>query len=512
MLEIFMSKQARTAIEPTRNENYAEWYQQVIKAADLAENSDVRGCMVIKPWGYAIWENIQKVLDEMFRETGHKNAYFPIFIPKSYFEKEAEHVEGFAKECAIVTHSRLENDGKGGLKVAGELTEPYIVRPTSETIIGESFSRWVNSYRDLPLLINQWANIVRWEMRTRLFLRTAEFLWQEGHTVHETYDDAMIETLKMLDVYATFAETYLAIPVIKGEKTEGERFPGAVATYCIEAMMQDKKALQSGTSHFLGQNFAKASNIKFQNRNGEVQHAWTTSWGVSTRLIGALIMTHSDDDGLVLPPKIAPAHAVLIPIYKNEDERKEIMLFIDEIKSALKQAKFDNHSIRLETDDRDMTSSERNWYWIKKGIPVRLEIGPRDLQNRSVFMGRRDKDARDKLAVSFADLLLTLPEVLEDIQNNIYQKALNLRTSNTINIDNKEEFYAFFTPKDAEQPEIHGGFAHSHWCGSLDCEAAIKDDLKVTIRCIPQNAETEKGKCIYCGNESSKRVIFAKSY
>jgi prolyl-tRNA synthetase len=277
-------------------------------------------------------------------------------------------------------------------------------------------------------------------------------------------------------------------------------------------MMQDKKALQSGTSHFLGQNFAKASNIKFQNRNGEVQHAWTTSWGVSTRLIGALIMTHSDDDGLVLPPKIAPAHAVLIPIYKNEDERKEIMLFIDEIKSALKQAKFDNHSIRLETDDRDMTSSERNWYWIKKGIPVRLEIGPRDLQNRSVFMGRRDKDARDKLAVSFADLLVTLPEVLEDIQNNIYQKALNLRTSNTINIDDKVDFYAFFTPKDAEQPEIHGGFAHSHWCGSLDCEAAIKDDLKVTIRCIPQNAETEKGKCIYCGNESSKRVIFAKSY
>lgn len=507
-----MSKAVRTAIEPTREENYAEWYQQVIKAADLAENSDVRGCMVIKPWGYAIWENIQRVLDGMFRETGHRNAYFPIFIPKSYFEKEAEHVEGFAKECAVVTHSRLEDDGKGGLKVAGELTEPYIVRPTSETIIGESFSRWVNSYRDLPLLINQWANIVRWEMRTRLFLRTAEFLWQEGHTVHESYEDAMQETLKMLDVYADFAQNYLAIPVIKGEKTEGERFPGAVSTYCIEAMMQDKKALQSGTSHFLGQNFAKSSNIKFQNRNGEVQYAWTTSWGVSTRLIGALIMTHSDDNGLVLPPKIAPSHAAVIPIYKNDEEKAAIMNFVEEIKTALKQIRYDDQHIRLEIDDRDMTSSERNWFWIKKGIPVRLEIGPRDLQNRSVFMGRRDKDAKDKKGLAFDELIKELPMILDDIQNNIFQKALELRKNNTVNIDDKEEFYRFFTPKNAEQPEIHGGFANSHWCGNTDCETKIKDDLKVTIRCIPNDAVEEAGSCICCGKESRRRVIFAKSY
>jgi prolyl-tRNA synthetase len=507
-----MSKAVRTAIEPSREENYAEWYQQVIKAADLAENSEVRGCMVIKPWGYAIWENIQRILDGMFRETGHRNAYFPIFIPKSYFEKEAEHVEGFAKECAIVTHSRLEDDGKGGLKVAGELTEPYIVRPTSETIIGESFSRWVNSYRDLPLLINQWANIVRWEMRTRLFLRTAEFLWQEGHTVHESQEDAMQETLKMLDVYGEFAENYLAIPVIKGEKTESERFPGAVSTYCIEAMMQDRKALQSGTSHFLGQNFAKSSNIKFQNRNGEVQYAWTTSWGVSTRLIGALIMSHSDDNGLVLPPKIAPSHAVIIPIYKNEEEKAQILGFVDEIKALMKQVCYDGIPLRLEIDDRDLTSSERSWYWIKKGIPVRLEIGPRDYQNRSVFLGRRDKEAKEKISVSFDELATMLPAILDDIQSNIFQKAVELRKSYTINIDDKAEFYAFFTPKNEEQPEIHGGFANSHWCGKSECENIIKDDLKVTVRCIPNGAKAESGTCICCGQPSQYRVIFAKSY
>jgi prolyl-tRNA synthetase len=507
-----MDKPVRTAIEPTREENYAEWYQQVIKAADMAENSDVRGCMVIKPWGYAIWENIQRILDGMFRETGHKNAYFPIFIPKSYFEKEAEHVEGFAKECAIVTHSRLEDDGKGGLKVAGELAEPYIVRPTSETIIGESFSRWVNSYRDLPLLINQWANIVRWELRTRLFLRTAEFLWQEGHTVHESYDDAMLETMKMLDVYGEFAEKYLAIPVIKGEKTEGERFPGAVSTFCIEAMMQDRKALQSGTSHFLGQNFAKSSNIKFQNRQGEVQYAYTTSWGVSTRLIGALIMSHSDDNGLVLPPKVAPAHAVIIPIYKNEAEREAIMAFVEEIKLAFKKVQYDGIPIRLEIDDRDMTGSERSWYWIKKGIPIRMEIGPRDLQSRSVFMGRRDKEPKEKMGFTFEEVLSKLPVILDEIQENIYQKALAYRAQYTVNIDKKEDFYSFFTPKNIEQPEVHGGFAMSHWCENTACEVIIKDDLKVTVRCIPNNASLENGSCICCGKPSRRRVIFAKSY
>jgi len=507
-----MSKQVRTAIEPTREQNYAEWYQQVIKAADMAENSDVRGCMVIKPWGYAIWENIQRVLDNMFRETGHKNAYFPIFIPKSYFEKEAEHVQGFAKECAVVTHSHLEDDGKGGLKVGGELTEAYIVRPTSETIIGASFAKWVNSYRDLPLLINQWANIVRWEMRTRLFLRTAEFLWQEGHTVHESYDDAMVETRKMLDVYADFAHQYLALPVIKGEKTEGERFPGAISTYCIEAMMQDRKALQSGTSHFLGQNFAKASGIKFQNRNGEVEYAWTTSWGVSTRLIGALIMAHSDDNGLVLPPKIAPAHVVLIPIYKNDEEKSAILQFANQIKDSLKGLMIDDIKIYTELDDRDLTSGERSWYWIKRGIPLRIEIGPRDIANNAVMLARRDKDNRDKISVPIENLAEVLVETLSDMQENIYQKALDFRQQHSIKIDDNKEFYSYFTPKNSNQPEIHGGFALSHWCGDTACEEKIKTDLKVTIRCIPFDAETEEGKCICCGNKSAMRVIFAKSY
>ncbi len=507
-----MSKNKRTAIEPTREENYAEWYQQVIKAADLAENSEVRGCMVIKPWGYAIWENIQRALDEMFRETGHRNAYFPLFIPKSYFEKEAEHVEGFAKECAVVTHSRLEPDGKGGLQPAGELTEPYIVRPTSETIIGASFAKWVNSYRDLPLLINQWANIVRWEMRTRLFLRTTEFLWQEGHTVHESYDEAMLETKKMLDVYAKFAEEYLAIPVIKGEKTEGEKFPGAVNTYCIEAMMQDKKALQSGTSHFLGQNFAKASNIRFQNRDGEFEYAWTTSWGVSTRLIGALIMAHSDDNGLVLPPKIAPSHIAIIPIYRDEEERAAVMTLATQIETSFKHSVFEDVRIYTEMDNRDLTSGERNWYWIKKGIPLRIEIGPRDVASNAVMVARRDKDPREKQSVPVDELAQYVVATLADMQKSILEQAYNFRKENTIKIDSNKEFYKYYTPKNSEQPEIHGGFALAHWCGETDCEEKIKDDLKVTIRCIPFDAEKEDGACICCGKPSQRRVIFAKSY
>jgi len=507
-----MSKQKRTAIEPTREENYAEWYQQVIKAADLAENSEVRGCMVIKPWGYAIWENIQRCLDEMFRDTGHRNAYFPIFIPKSYFEKEAEHVEGFAKECAVVTHSRLEHDETGGLKLAGELTEPYIVRPTSETIIGASFSKWVNSYRDLPLLINQWANIVRWEMRTRLFLRTTEFLWQEGHTVHETEADARAETMKMLQVYATFAQDYLAIPVIQGEKTEGEKFPGAVNTYCIEAMMQDKKALQSGTSHFLGQNFAQASNIRFQSRDGEYKYAWTTSWGVSTRLIGALIMAHSDDNGLVLPPCIAPSHIAILPIYRDAEEHKAVMAMAREVEEHLNHKYFGDIRIYTELDDRDLTSSERNWYWIKKGIPLRIEIGPRDVAAQSVMLARRDKEPREKESVPVSALLDKVQNTLGEMQNAIYQKALAFREQNSVKIDDKDEFYRYFTPRNLEQPEIHGGFAHSHWCGDTACEERIKDDLKVTVRCIPFAAEKETGSCICCGKKSEQRVIFAKAY
>ena len=507
-----MTKKVKAAISPTREENYPLWYQQVIKAADMAENSEVRGCMVIKPWGYTIWENIQKNLDVMFKETGHENAYFPLFIPKSFFEKEAEHVEGFAKECAVVTHSRLEDDGKGGLKPAGKLTEELIVRPTSETIIGASFSKWVNSYRDLPLLINQWANVVRWEMRTRLFLRTTEFLWQEGHTVHETKEDALEETFKMLNIYAVFAEKFLAMPVIKGEKTESERFPGAVNTFSIEAMMQDKKALQSGTSHFLGLNFAKASNIKFQNKEGREEYAWTTSWGVSTRLIGALIMAHSDDNGLVLPPRIAPLHVVIVPIYRDKNEHKEVMGFIDQFTEKMKSLHFDDNKIRIKVDDRDMRGGEKLWEWIKKGVPIRLEIGPRDIESNSVFMGRRDKQPNEKQSMNSDKFLKNITSILEEIQNNIFERALNFQKENTLNINNKDEFYNFFTPKNKNNPDIHGGFVNSHWCGSNDCEEKIKNDLKVTIRCIPLEVEKEKGKCIYCGKESDKRVLFAKAY
>ncbi|MCD4796791.1 MAG: proline--tRNA ligase [Candidatus Cloacimonetes bacterium] len=507
-----MAKQGKKAIYPTRIENYPEWYQQVVKAADMAENSDVRGCMVIKPWGYAIWENIQKNLDDMFKETGHVNAYFPLFIPKSFFEKEAEHVEGFAKECAVVTHSRLEHDGKGGLKPAGKLTEELIVRPTSETIIGASFSKWVNSYRDLPLLINQWANVVRWEMRTRLFLRTTEFLWQEGHTVHETKEDALEETYKMLDVYTKFAKEYLAIPAIKGEKTESEKFPGAVSTFTFETMMQDKKALQGGTSHFLGLNFAKASNIKFQNREGKEEYAWTTSWGVSTRLIGALIMAHSDDNGLVLPPKIAPLHIVIVPIHRNEEEHRKVLNFIGELTSKIKHLRYNEEKIRVKIDDRDMRGGEKLWEWIKKGVPVRLEIGPRDIESSSVFLARRDKQPNEKQSMNTDDFLNNITSILGEIHNNIFEKALNFQKENTKKIDDKEEFYKFFTPKNKKNPEIHGGFVRSHWCGSSKCEERIKEDLKVTIRCIPLDAEEEKGKCICCEKESSKRVIFSKAY
>ncbi|MCF7792587.1 MAG: proline--tRNA ligase [Candidatus Cloacimonetes bacterium] len=507
-----MAKQARTAITPTREENYPAWYQQVVKAADMAENSDVRGCMVIKPWGYAIWENIQRELDDKFKETGHVNAYFPLFIPKSFFEKEAEHVEGFAKECAVVTHSRLEDDGKGGLKPAGPLTEELIVRPTSETIIGASFSKWVNSYRDLPLLINQWANVVRWELRTRLFLRTTEFLWQEGHTVHATKQEAIDETMMILKLYADFAREFLAMPVIEGEKTESERFPGAESTFTFEAMMQDKKALQAGTSHFLGQKFAKASEIKFQNAEGFEEFAWTTSWGVTTRLIGALVMTHSDDNGLILPPRITPTHVVIVPIYRNEEEKKLVMDFTNNLIEKTKVLRYHEKKIQIHVDDRDLRGGEKLWEWIKKGVPIRLEIGPRDIQNNSVFMGRRDKAPKDKKSLNADDFVKNITSILDEMQINIYQKALKFRKENTFEIDDKDEFYKFFTPKNEENPEIHGGFAYSHWCGNAACEEKIKNDLKVTIRCIPLDSKEESGKCFCCGNDSKKRVILAKSY
>jgi len=507
-----MAKKERTAITPTRAEDYPEWYQAVVKGADLAEHSPVRGCMVIKPWGYSLWENMQQGLDGMFKATGHKNAYFPLFIPLSYLEKEAKHVEGFAKECAVVTHHRLEMGEDGRLHPVGELDEPLIVRPTSETIIGEMFARWTQSYRDLPLLINQWANVVRWELRTRLFLRTTEFLWQEGHTVHATDEEAMEETRRMLDVYADFAENWMAMPVIRGEKTESERFPGAVATYAIEAMMQDRKALQSGTSHFLGQNFAKASGIKFQNAEGVEQFAWTTSWGVSTRLIGGIVMTHGDDDGLVLPPRLAPAHVVIIPIIHQEETRSAVLEYCDRLARELRDSTYDGRPIRVEVDLREGRGGDKVWTWVRCGVPVRLEIGPRDIESDSVFVGRRDRAPKDRSSVARAEFVAGAGALLEEIQANLFARALAYREENTRRIDSKEEFYDFFTPTNAEKPEIHGGFALCHWSGDPAVEEQVRSDLAVTIRCIPFDSPEEEGTCVISGKPSRRRVIFAKAY
>lgn len=501
----------RTAIQPTRQENYAEWYQEVIKAADLAEHSAVRGCMIIKPWGYAIWENMQRVLDSMFKKTGHQNAYFPLFIPLSFLQKEAEHVEGFAKECAVVTHHRLEKNQEGKLVPAGELEEPLVVRPTSETIIGDAFSKWITSYRDLPLLINQWANVVRWEMRTRMFLRTAEFLWQEGHTAHATKEQAQEETKLMLDVYTQFAHDFLAIPVIKGEKTASERFPGAVSTYCIEAMMQDRKALQAGTSHFLGQNFAKASQILFQDPQGESQFAWTTSWGVTTRLIGALVMTHSDDDGLILPPKIASSQIVLLPVIHKEEKREEVLNYCRSLAEELRGLAYAGRSLEVIIDTRDLRGGEKLWSWIKKGIPIRIEVGPRDIEQDLLPLSRRDCPHREKKTFSKQGLLSSIRDILDSIQDTLLQRALDFRNTHTHKIDTKEDFYAFFTPKNPKNPEIHAGFALTHFSEDSDIEEKIKQDLGVTIRCIPLDEE-EEGTCPFTGKKSTRRVIFAKSY
>jgi prolyl-tRNA synthetase len=498
---------SKTAIQPTREENYPEWYQQVIKAAELAETSPVRGCMVIKPWGYMLWENMQRVLDRMFKETGHKNAYFPLFIPKSYLEKEAQHVEGFAKECAVVTHSRLELGPDGKLHPASPLEEPLIVRPTSETIIGEMYSKWVQSYRDLPLLINQWANVVRWEMRTRLFLRTTEFLWQEGHTAHATEAEAWEETRKMLDVYAAFAEDYMAMPVLKGEKTEGERFPGAVSTLCIEAMMQDRKALQAGTSHFLGQNFAKASEIKFLSESGEQQYAWTTSWGVSTRLIGGLVMTHSDDDGLILPPRLAPSQIVILPVMPREEHRGPVMEACESLKKELHALHWvDEQHLEVELDDRDIRGGEKAWQWIKKGIPLRVEIGPRDIESGSVFVGRRDTG--EKVSMPRAEFVAKVTGILDEMQDGMAAKARAFREENSRQIDSEADFRDFF-----KSEESGGGFAWSHFCGDPEWEDKLQKELKVTVRCIPYtDGEPEPGTCIFTGKPSRQRVVFAKAY
>lgn len=495
----------KTAITPTRLEDYPEWYQQVIKAADLAEVSPVRGCMTIKPWGFAIWENMQRIIDEQLKATGHKNMYFPLLIPISYLEKEAAHIEGFAKECAVVTHSRLAKNEEGKLVPESPLEEGYIIRPTSETIIGEAFARWIQSYRDLPLLINQWANVMRWEMRTRMFLRTSEFLWQEGHTAHATATDAEQETLKILDLYAEFAKDYLAMPVIKGEKSASERFPGAVNTYCIEAMMQDKKALQAGTSHYLGQNFARAFNIKYLSAEGKEEFAHTTSWGVSTRLIGGLIMTHSDDNGLVLPPKIAPLHIVIMPIIHKEEQRGEILAYCETLAVDLRKQSFAGKPIQVEIDAREMTGGEKAWSWVKKGVPFRIEVGNKECQNQTVFVGRRDKEYKDRQSIDRQQFVANIQHELQQLQTILLQRAEDFQKQNTRIIDNKDEFYHYFTESD-------GGFALAHWNGDPAVEAKIKQDLNVTIRCIPLQKTPEPGICIFSHEKSAQRVVFAKAY
>jgi prolyl-tRNA synthetase len=483
-----------------RAENYSKWYNELVGRADLAEHSDVRGCMVIKPYGYAIWENMKDILDKKFKDTGHSNAYFPVFIPKSYLSKEAKHVEGFAKECAVVTHYRLKNDENGDVVVDPEarLEEELIVRPTSETIIWNSFKNWISSYRDLPLLINQWANVVRWEMRTRLFLRTAEFLWQEGHTAHASKTEAIEEAERMLDVYADFLEDYLAIPCVKGVKTPSERFAGAEETYCIEALMQDGKALQAGTSHFLGQNFAKAFDVKFTDNNGQLEHVWATSWGVSTRLMGALIMAHSDDEGLVLPPKIAPIHVVIVPIYKNEDQLAAISEKVKPLMDALSK-----NDIVVRFDDDD--NRRPGWKFAEyesKGVPVRIAIGPRDLENGKAEVARRDEKTKE--VVDWEGLEGYVTQLLKDIQKNLLTKATQFREENTTVVDDFEAF------KDVLAN--NGGFISAHWDGTDETEEKIKELTKATIRCIPIDAKEEEGKCVFSGEPSKRRVLFAKAY
>ena len=509
-----MNAKAKTAISPTREENYAEWYQQIVRAADMAENSPVRGCMVIKPWGYAVWENMQRALDDMFKATGHQNAYFPLFIPLSFMQKEAAHVEGFAKECAVVTHHRLETGADGRLHPAGELDEPLIVRPTSETIIGDAFARWVQSYRDLPLLINQWCNIVRWEMRTRMFLRTTEFLWQEGHTAHTSSEEAVAETMRMLEVYADFVENWLAIPVIKGEKTAGERFPGAVQTFSIEAMMQDCKALQAGTSHFLGQNFAKASEIRFLDRGGAQQYAWTTSWGTSTRLIGAMLMTHSDDDGFVAPPKVAPVQIVILPIFRSDEEKSRVLEYCQSVARELRAQRYADRPIRVVVDERDERGGDKAWHWIKKGVPLRVEIGPRDMDKDALFVGRRDAAPREKQSVPRGEFVASIAATLQSIHDRLFTRATDLRQKHTRRIDAKDEFYAWFTPprvRENEPTPSHGGFALTHFSGDVRLEEQIKHDLGVTVRCIPLD-KSEPGICPFSGQPSRQRVVWAKAY
>ena len=484
----------------SRSEDYSQWYNELVAKADMAEHSAVRGCMVIKPYGYAIWENMQAALDKMFKDTGHSNAYFPLFIPKSFFSKEASHVEGFATECAVVTHYRLKNDGNGNIVVDedAKLEEELIVRPTSETIIWNTYKGWIQSYRDLPILVNQWANVVRWEMRTRLFLRTAEFLWQEGHTAHATAQEAIEETERMLEVYADFAENWMAVPVVRGKKTANERFAGALDTYCIEALMQDGKALQAGTSHFLGQNFAKAFDVKFTSKEGKLDYVWASSWGVSTRLIGALIMAHSDDSGLILPPKLAPIQVVIVPIYRSDEELEQISIIAKELSKELK-----SKNISVKFDDRDtLRPGFKFAEYEMKGVPVRLAIGGRDLENGTIEIARRD--TKEKQTISRDGLVLHIENLLVDIQNSIYLKALRFREENTREANSYEEFKDLLENK--------AGFISAHWDGTPETEKRIKDETKATIRCIPLNNKLENGVCMVSGNPSTQRVLFARAY
>ena len=484
----------------TRETDYSKWYNDIVQQADLAENSGVKGCMVIKPYGYAIWEKMQAALDKMFKDTGHQNAYFPLFIPKSYFSKEASHVDGFAKECAVVTHYRLKNadDGSGVVvDKTAKLEEELIVRPTSETIIWDTYRKWIQSYRDLPILVNQWANVVRWEMRTRLFIRTAEFLWQEGHTAHSTEQEAIEETKKILNIYADFAEGFMAMPVEKGTKTEGERFAGAIETYCIEALMQDGKALQAGTSHFLGQNFAKAFDVKFAKREGGQDYVWATSWGVSTRLMGALIMTHSDDFGLVLPPKLAPFQVVIVPIYKGEEQLKLVSEKVVEIKKVLEEK-----DISVKYDDRD--THKPGWKFAEyelKGVPIRLAIGQRDLENETIEVARRD--TMEKETYQITDIENKVENLLAQIQDNLFKKALTRKEEKTYKADSFDEFKTLIK---------NGGFVWAHWDETSETEEKIKQETKATIRCVPIERLKEVGKCIFSGKPSKQRVLFAKAY
>lgn len=484
----------------SRNEDYSQWYNELVTKADLAEHSSVRGCMVIKPYGYSIWEKMQAILDKKFKETGHTNAYFPLFIPKSFFSKEASHVEGFATECAVVTHYRLKNDGTGNIIVDedAKLEEELIVRPTSETIIWNTYRGWIQSYRDLPVLVNQWANVVRWEMRTRLFLRTAEFLWQEGHTAHATSEEAVAEAQKMLEVYADFVENWLALPVIRGVKTANERFAGAVDTYCIEALMQDGKALQAGTSHFLGQNFARAFDVKFTSKEGKLDYVWATSWGVSTRLMGALIMAHSDDAGLVLPPRLAPIQVVIVPIYKGPEDLNKISAVANKLVGELREK-----NISVKFDDRDTQRPGFKFAEYElKGVPVRIAIGARDLENNTVEIARRD--TKEKHTVSNEGLAAYIERLLKDIQDSIFKKALAFREANITRVDTYEEFKDMLDSK--------GGFISAHWDGTSETEQRIKEETKATIRCIPLNNPREEGVCMVTGKPSTQRVLFARAY